>query len=133
MFHKALSVSMIRNMVLSFNFFFKSPTFLLVSSMEIQLICYKMLWVFFFPNLQESTGLLLSNILVDDIDGFSSQCEFMSAQHLNGSLVGIKGLFNILYSQINQCNSFQDSYSLGVEGNIEGISFEGLLISENPI
>lgn len=57
----------------------------------------------------------------------------MSAQHLDVSLVGMKQLFNILYSQIYQCNSFHDSHSLEIEGNIEGISFKGLLISENPV
>ena len=50
----------------------------------------------------------------------------------NGSLVGRKWLFNILYSQIHQYNSFHDFHSLEIEGNIEGISFKGLLISGNP-
>lgn len=50
----------------------------------------------------------------------------------NGSLVGTKWWFNILYSQIYQYNSFHDSHSLETEGNIEGISFIGLLISGNP-
>lgn len=50
----------------------------------------------------------------------------------NGSLVGTKWLFNILYSQIHQYNSFHDFHSLEIEGNIEGISFKGLLISGNP-
>lgn len=57
----------------------------------------------------------------------------MSAQYLDVSLVGMKRLFNILYSQIYQGNSFHDSHSLEIEGNIEGISFKGLLISENPV
>ena len=50
----------------------------------------------------------------------------------NGSRVGTKWLFNILYSQIYSYNSFHDSHSLETEGNSEGISFKGLLISGNP-